>query len=516
MELYEIINWVLLGLTAFFALIGALKGLSRGAGRQTVRFLTIIASVILSFMLARMLGSMLFAKLESMTIEELIGILVTNGIIGSAEDLKILTYFDTVTLEYILAIPMGLVILPILFAVMFPIISALMLIVHAIVSGILGFTKKKNNWFTRLIGMGIGAVQGVLVTAVILVPIIGIVNTAGGAIEAIGADAEDDSEIITIYSETVLPVKEGPVFKTVSTFGGQLIYEMLASVKLEGNRVNMTEQVDTVVDIYGNLGELGELDLGNLTEENKAALDSMIESIKTSDYFSPLLANIVSGLSKFAKDGEMVSTMEEPLKTLLIDIFTVMETSTVESIGQDIDTFKSLLYLLSDSGLLASGNESGEGEDMLTILSKTDAEGKTVISKAIEILSANERTKSIVSSLTKIALSTMTEGLGAGVGEEIEQVFDSVKNGMSELIQINPDNYATENEYRDAVAESLNDTLIANDIQLTTDVVRSLADHVVDNYSDLDEISDEEVTLLILEYFSKYASGEEPLPEEFK
>lgn len=511
MEIYEIINWVLLGLTAFFALIGALKGLSRGIGRQTVRLITIIVSIVIAFMLSRMVGSVIFNKLEGMTIEEILSILVNNGIIGSVDDLKILTYFDTTTIEYILAIPLGLIILPLLFTILFPIVSGLMLIVHAVVSGILGFSKKKNNWITRLLGMGVGAIQGVLVTAVVLVPIIGIVNTVGDAAEAIGSNSETsetEATVVTFYDETIKPVKEGPVFKTVSTFGGQLIYELLASVKLEGTRINMTEQVNTVIEIYAQTGELGELDIANLTEENKAAINSIIETIKASEYFSPLLANIASGISKYAKDGEMISTMEEPLKTLMSDVLSVFETSNKDCIGEDIDTFVSLFYLFSDEGLLASVSPdegSGEETDMLTILSKTDENGKTVIYRAIDILNTNERTKPIVSSLTKIALSTMTQNMSGEEAEVVEQVYDSVKGGINEIIKIEKESYASEEEYRGAVAESLNDTLIANDIQLPSDTVKGLADHVVDNYGDLEEITDEEITMLILEYYGTYA-----------
>lgn len=505
MEIYEIINWVLLGLTALFTLIGALKGLSRGIGRQTVRLISIIVSIVISFLLARMVGSTVFGKLEGMTVEELVNVLVTNGVISSAEDLKILTYFDTATIEYILAIPLGLIVLPLIFAVMFPVVSGLMLIAHAIVSGALGFTKKKNTWLTRLLGMGVGAIQGVLVTAVVLVPVIGILNTAGAAFEKLeGEEPNSEGEIFELYDEFINPVKNGPVFKTVSVFGGQLIYEQLASVKLEGTRVNMVKQVDTVVEIFGQAGALGEIDIGNLSAEDKAAIDSIINTINTSEYFSPLLANIASGFSRYAKDGEMISTMEEPLKTLMCDVLTVFETSNKECIGGDIDTFRSLLYLLSDAGLLSSVSSEGDG-DMMELLSKTDENGKTVLTRAIGILSANERTKPIVSSLTKIALSTMTDNMSDEEAEAVEIVYDSVKEGLNDLIKIDKETYENEDEYRDAVAESLNETLVKNDIQLSTDEVKELADHVVDNYGSFEEITDEDITLIILEYYDQYS-----------
>lgn len=516
MELYEIANYAILGLMLLLALIGALKGLSRGICRGTVRFITIILSIVLSFFLARLVGAKAFAWLEGMTVEELIAFLVQNGVIADAESLDILTYFDTATIEYILAIPVGLIVIPVIFTLLFPIISALMLIVHAIFSGILGFSKKKNNAVTRLLGFALGAVQGVVVAAVLLVPAIGIVNTVASVAETANENAnkgETEAAIIELYDSALKPIAEGPAFKTVSTFGGNLIYENLAKVKLEGERVNIKSEVGTVVKLIGYMGGLGEIDLGNLTEENKTAINAAIDTIESSNYFSPLLANVVKGFSKYAMDGEMVSSMEEPLGSLVRDMLSIFETSGKENICTDIDTFLELLYLLSDEGVLAGmtggeGGESGEQTDMVELLTKSDANGKTVISRAIDILNANERTKFIVTSLTKITLSTMTQQMGGITGEEAEQLYEEVKSGLTDVVNIKKDDYETEEEYKDAVSESLNETLIANDIQLPTETVEELADHVIENFGDMDvsELTDEQVTSIILQYYDIYAS----------
>lgn len=516
MEIYEIANLAILGLILLLALIGGLKGLSRGICRGTVRFVTIILSIILSFFLARLVGARAFAWLEGMTVEELIAFLVQNGVVADAESLGILTYFDTVTIEYILAIPVGIIIIPLIFTLLFPIISGLMLIVHAIFSGILGFTKKKNNIVTRLLGLALGAAQGAIVAAVLLVPAIGIVNTLGSAVDVARENenkSDTETSLVEVYDSAVKPIADGVAFKTVSTFGGNLIYENLAKVKLEGERVNVAEQTGVIVKIVGYTGELGELDLGNLTPENKQAINAIIDTIESSNYFSPLLANVAKGFSKYALEGDTVSSIEEPLGTLVKDILSIFETSGKENICQDLDTFIELIYLLSDEGVLSgvSGGEGAEGGessgDMVEILTKADENGKTVVSRAIDILNSNERTKFIVTSLTKIALSSMTQQMGA-TKEETEQLYDSVKTGLSDVVSINKEDFETHEEYKDAVAESLNSTLIENDIQLPTETVEELADHVIENYGDMDasELTDEQVTSIILQYYDMYAS----------
>ena len=141
-------------------------------------------------------------------------------------------------------------------------------------------------------------------------------------------------------------------------------------------------------------------------------------------------------------------------------MLSIFETSGKENICTDIDTFLELLYLLSDEGVLGSmtGGEGGEGSeesDMVKILTKADANGKTVISRAIDILNANERTKFIVTSLTKITLSTMTQQMGGITGEQAEQLYEEVKSGLTDVVNIKKDDYETEEEYKNAVLTAI-------------------------------------------------------------
>jgi phenylalanyl-tRNA synthetase alpha subunit len=98
--------------------------------------------------------------------------------------------------------------------------------------------------------------------------------------------------------------------------------------------------------------------------------------------------------------------------------------------------------------------------------------------------------------------------MGGITGEEAEQLYEGVKSGLTDVVNIKKDDYETEEEYKDAVSESLNETLIENDIQLPTETVEELADHVIENFGDMDvsELTDEQVTSIILQYYDIYAS----------
>ena len=122
--------------------------------------------------------------------------------------------------------------------------------------------------------------------------------------------------------------------------------------------------------------------------------------------------------------------------------------------------------------------------------------------------------KPLVTMLTKLSLSIMMNDVGVEKGNE---VYDTVKEGVTGVISIDKTQYETEEEYVDAVSDSLDKTLNDHDIDLAPEIVDSMAKYVADNYSDLEEITDDEINDTILSYYEAYynyvnGGGENPFP----
>ncbi len=523
--------YAVIAFVGFLAFIGAFKGLSRGISRQIVRSVTIVASVVLSIVIIKTAYGAIFAYFDDRTVEDILNQIASYGVTINMEELSWLTNFDTETAKYILAIPLTLVVMPILFTVLFVVISALMLIVHAIISGILGFRKRHNNFFTRLLGMALGAVQGAFVAVVLLVPILGIASVASDSIETLRANetkTEAETNIIALYDNNVKEAVDSPVVTYLTKLGGGFMYKMIATAKVSGEDVVMTEQVDPVVSVYvAYSANLAGADFKNLTPENKAAIKAIIAEIETSNYYSPLLAGLVRGLALTATESELLTGLEEPLKSTAISIISVFHTSDETNISLDLNTFCDLYFLLSDEGILAAMGEPAEGEeqpDIMTLLGNKDANGKTTLSRAITILSANDRTKPIVSSLTKLSLSILSSSTGTDgelppdVAEQVEEVYETVKSGLNEVVQVKREDYASDEEYKGAVSSTLENVLVESEI-LTSDFVAEnreeidkvldvVADHVIENFADVEEVTDEHIVEIALEYYDAYMNGE--------
>ena len=136
---------VLGAFAGLLALIGALVGRSRGLARQCVRFATVILSIVNAILLTKWLEKILLDKISSMSGDSLVDTLDGFGLgIKGSEYEILLRNVEPSTLSYIIAIPLALVIAPLVFVLLFAIIKLLMIILHKIFCAICGFSRSKK------------------------------------------------------------------------------------------------------------------------------------------------------------------------------------------------------------------------------------------------------------------------------------------------------------------------------------------------------------------------------------
>ena len=524
-EIKEYITLGLLGLMGFLALVGGFKGLRRGIKRQTVRTITIALSVLVSVLIVKFLYSTVFGFIEDMTAQEIAEFASSYGVDLGDEVQVYLNNLDPIVIEYILAIPLALLIGPIIFVPIFMVVSFILYIVHVIVSGILGFRKKGNSGVSRLLGMLLGMLQGAFVAIVLMVPVLGLCSTISGAVETIDSNpnkSEADIELIEMYEEDLADIIEAPAVKVMSSLGGNLMYKSLATIKVDGNRVKMVKQIDTVLVIYSEIGVLSDISLeeGKITVEQQQALKNIVDVIGDSNYFAPLLSGIVK-VAASSLETELVADMEEPIKTIMTDVFAIFKTSNQDNIKGDLNTFLDFFFLFINEGVLETAT-GGEG-DIMDVLFKKDANGVSVIDKAISILNSNERTKPLITSLTKISIAYAKEALsGSGEipeleGADVDAIYESVKGGINGILQIDKTG-KTDEEYKSEVSSVLEDVIVSNGFveQSVIDenreeieaVFAEVSDHIIENFGGQTEVDDAELISVLLSYYESFQNGD--------
>lgn len=529
MDFIGIIIYALFGL---LTLIGLLAGRKRGIGRQSVRLFTVALSVLIAFLSARGV----FGTVSKQMTDEMLADLLTKA--GMSDTLGSLpSFLDADLVCYILALPIGLLVAPIVFVFSFILISGLMLVVHKIISRILGFKCKNNTKKTRLLGMALGAVQGILVTATLLIPVYGLFKSADDAITTLETNGAVESETLAGYHEVSEVVCSNLTYKVFSS-ACKDTYDSLSVVKLDGEKIRMTSLFDTAVVLVANGSELGEIDFKNLTDESKATIDNLVDAILADDYLLTVSSGIVSALAETGFDFGSAdgSTAEPPesepteptvadkaIENVKIALFDILKTMTPDYLKADIMTLKDVLYLVADSGLLGGENSS---EDMISVLIEPDpATGDNLIAAIIRKIENNSHLNPLVSVLNDAALSVAfdsvkIEGLDA---ESAKEMVGELKTGLNSMLAISKDDY-TPDEYKEQIStevESVVESALKDmEFELSEEEKATISDEVANYIIENDmlekikadgkeELTDADVINIISQYYSVLAPESE-------
>ena len=94
--------------------VGGLRGYFKGAAGQGIRFGTVIVSILLAFLSTKLVSVILFSSIESLNVMEAIETLGAD-----ADSLGWLANADSSIAAYILALPVALILLPVIFVPFF-------------------------------------------------------------------------------------------------------------------------------------------------------------------------------------------------------------------------------------------------------------------------------------------------------------------------------------------------------------------------------------------------------------
>lgn len=495
---------IMYGIIAILGIIGALKGLSRGISRQFVRSLTVVASAIICFIFVSLCFARLEAFLSDKTMADVETWILQTGLIPEGTDTGWIRDLDKQTLELILTIPVTLIVMPLLFVICFIVVSTVMLIVHWILCAIFGFKKRRNNFITRLLGMALGALQGVAVAGLIMMPVIGLGNSLSESVALLNEKEPDSSFTVSLnenYGTYVASVTENPAAKTLGKLGINAVYKGLATVEINGKKESITELFPTVTMAVGDATKLYHADPKNLTPENEAAIKSILERVEGNDYLTRIVAGTIRSVAYTYTDGVISLNLGEPFDSIIDSAMEIFHTTDETNLTANLNTIADVYFILSQDGVLTAFSAGSDA--MLNALTTRDSTGETAVTRVITTIKANERTKPLVVLITKISVSVMSQQ--AGLGEDTLETYESIKTGINEnILSIEKEDYETEEEYVEEISTALDTTLKENNITLEKEIVDTMAQYVADNFSEVEEITDEQASDIILSYYDAY------------
>ncbi len=509
-----IVSWIFFGAIIVLAIIGAIKGLTRGFARQLVRTLTIIGSVALSVWVATLLYNGLigpfFANKTSAEIAETVLSFLDGLGISLGISLEWLSNFDAEVLQSLFTLPVTLILVPIIFSLVFVIVSGISILIHALISGLLGFRKSRNNGLTRVLGLVLGAVQGVAVALVIMLPLVGLTQTFTDTLAILNEQEEEDDEVLAnlnnLYNKNFKPIQNSIITKAGKAIALDAIYDSLVIVDIQDEKFDSRETVPSIASLYVEFGKLEGADFKDLTEEQQEAVRKAVDKIGDDDFLSTVISGALRGLSKCYGDVVLVEVEDAALQNLLDKAVLVFTTSDRKNIDDDLHTITEVYFVLCNDGVLDAFAEEGTDSMMEVFTTRNPETGTTAINDIIGVIKENPRTAPLVDMVAEFSVSLMAETLD--LGEDGKKLYQDVSEDLDKTLQIQKDDYANEDEYIAAVSDSISQALTENSIDLPQEVIDEMAKKVSEDDLAAKNASAAELIITYADAIAAYENGE--------
>ena len=506
-DIFSIASIVLKAIFAIVVILKTRKGAKRGAYQQPIHLGVVLIGAIISFIATLILSSSVFTALDGFTMEELVG--KVESLTGAPFDEQmrsVILAINPSTITALLALPVALM-CPIIFTLCYFALSFLTNTAYKIVCKACGLQRRRDT-VGKVIGASLGALEGVLVMTLFLVPISSIFNLATTVTSEIQTD---DAATVEVF-EAIDGFTETPVMQLASFAGGDFLTRELTTVHVQDSDVNLSKEIAVGFEIFNNISLISNLGEGEISDEQRAAVSAIIAALERSDYLPLILSDATHALSAlvFGDVPENPTKPEEKLTKALADM---LSSSTPDTIVDDLAMIMDAAFLLIDNGVFEA-LEGGDEDAITTLLSQRDEEGNSIIKQAIRLLTSNPRTSGIIAALNELSVSLMCQSMG--IEGDAAQVYEDLKQGLNDVAAITPDSYETEEEYHEALGETLNQTLVNNGIELEEEMLDTMTGYVGDYLEEarengtLDEqLTDENVTEIILTYYDAYLQYQE-------
>ncbi len=283
------------------------------------------------------------------------------------------------------------------------------------------------------------------------------------------------------------------------------------------------EDVAPTLEIVRDSLFLTSMNYQELTEDDRAAFNTLIQSAKSDDYKTEALAKILDAV---ATGVDSTSIIGNDLRGNLVKaFFTIFVDIPEEDVVPTLEVVRDVLFMLDDEGVLFNlGSNTALLSDKFAA---KDENGDNLITRVTDKLNSHDRTKPLVETITKISIKVISESMPKIEGVEItDETYDNVKGGVNtgiiginqkykdvELVEGTPEY----EEYVGEVADTLNATFEENGIVVDDAVADEMAKYVAENHKDqVEELSDQELNDIILSYYAAHGNtqGSAEAPEE--
>ena len=229
---FQYISLGLVAITALIVLINLLKGVIRGLKKTVGTLVAIVASAIIAaivtFIICDPSSSVVLMLMDKV-----------KGLIGQGElqDILGVEALGEAIMHYA-----SMILAPFVFLLIYIVLSIIVSIIVGIAVKFIPPHRKPSPVVHRLGGLGVGVVCGILVSAIMLMPVVGVLNTAVEIGQSEVLELDEDNDIAKLLDEA----SEDQIFAVYSTCCGWM-FDSLTSVDFRGERIHLKNDIGIVL-----------------------------------------------------------------------------------------------------------------------------------------------------------------------------------------------------------------------------------------------------------------------------
>ena len=481
-----ILNIAIYAIAGLFVLFGLFIGWQRGVWKQLVRTVTLAGSAVLSFILTKTLYNFAYDFCKDKTPWEILEATKIPTVFHlDANLIAAMQNMDAASSEYVVPLILSFLILPFIFALLFAVIGLLMLLIYRTITVLFDYGDHGWGDITRFFGSILGAAQSAVIVMILLVPLAGLLSFSEQTVATVQENDPDSAATETLteyYENNLAPLNGNLLVDWTQQYGGDLLCTYFAKVEIDGEETNMREEAQAVVRIYARVSYMSKNTAwDNLSSADKATVEAIIADLTANPYLSHLSASVLNGTTGvLQKQVGRADDIEEPLKTLLDNVVATFSEISSDTLAEDLGTVKNVYFLLSDTGVLAAMNDCG---NVTVALSATDAEGRSVMARAMDLLNENERAKAIVDALTDISFAVLLDRLDMDeeAWEKIRAAEADILAALNDALALDPLDYADHASYVAAIEARIGAALETNGIRLEAETLNGIAEYIADD-----------------------------------
>ena len=422
----SIVPSMVVSLFLLFTILGFILGWFRGLSKSLTRLIMVLAVGVLTFFVvpeitksilemdvSRM--NLTIGDIQVMTVQDLVTDLLRQ--IPIVEDI----IEASPTFETVIEILPRAIVNVLLFVVLFFVFKWMTMIIYWIIAGVC-FSKKKMAGKDKhnFIGAVLGAVQGLIIVFVIMVPFYGVVNIINPIANALdkeqnGVQIEQtftmDAQYVAAGSGETTK-KENSITATVDTLTkyvdnfenvwinkvlgfvgvnklGARMFEELTTVESKQTELSIIKEVNVISEAYPYLNPIINDGLDIQDNDQIEGLKNAINELYASPILSNIVKEIVPEVAYRWSNGYDFCGIKKPkvddasMQSLIDVVLLKLSVAQGDTIKTDIDTTLDIIMIANDANLIKTISENG---DIMDVLSAPGNETliSDIIGKALE------------------------------------------------------------------------------------------------------------------------------------